>query len=296
MDWRFEQCDYHEKEKVLYALLGLKDYASVWQDKLTATKRRCGLESPQDVKEDEPTKMGQFLKVLNEEIAQVVELHLYYDIEELVAFDRKVEKNLQRSETNKKPVVGMLWWKWIKDKPLLTNQKMTRELNILKLKENQEGVDKNMETMRGNKGIKEALGITRIEGKMRKAGVKIHKKRSKIGANGIENEEKHYGFLSKSISFFTSSFSLCLEPFFKEIKLIPYLCNCDEYALVLFNSLWSSVPSLMDKFWCHNDYWLNKLYNLQEKWGPTLSKDFSSGVVLSSQMSKATNHVISRRL
>lgn len=133
------------------------------------------------MKEDEPTKMGQFLKVLNEEIAQVVELHLYYDIEELVAFDRKVEKNLQRSETNKKPVVGMLWWKWIKDKPLLTNQKMTRELNILKLKENQEGVDKNMETMRGNKGIKEALGITRIEGKMRKAGVKIHKKRSVLG-------------------------------------------------------------------------------------------------------------------
>ncbi|KAI5662530.1 hypothetical protein M9H77_21853 [Catharanthus roseus] len=61
----------------------------------------------------------------------------------------------------------------------------------------------------------------------------------KIGANGMENEEVHYGFLTKSISFFMSSSSLCFELFFKEIKLFPYACIYNEYALVLFNSLWN---------------------------------------------------------
>ncbi|KAI5676270.1 hypothetical protein M9H77_07220 [Catharanthus roseus] len=54
--------------------------------------------------------------------------------------------------------------------------------------------------------------------------------------------------------------------------------------------------SLMDKFSCRNDCWLNRLYNLREKWSPSFRNDFFFGVVLSSQRSKATNHTIFKRL
>ncbi|KAI5663940.1 hypothetical protein M9H77_23263 [Catharanthus roseus] len=196
MDWRFEKCHYHEKEKVLFALHGLKDYASALLDKLTATRRRCGLElvrswdklkrvmrrdfvprnyeksshstrvlekrpslderklkkkqivqyllrlnqgsmnmeefykelkhvmrllRHQGVKEDEPTKIGKFLKVLNKEIAQMVELHSYYDLE---------KKNLQRGETKKKPVVGNVVVKKGSRGNSLTNKRRKREFNM----------------------------------------------------------------------------------------------------------------------------------------------------------------------
>ncbi|KAI5671876.1 hypothetical protein M9H77_12240 [Catharanthus roseus] len=54
--------------------------------------------------------------------------------------------------------------------------------------------------------------------------------------------------------------------------------------------------SLMDKFGCHNDSCLSRLYNLREKWCPIFSKDFFSGVVLSFQRNEITNHAISKRL
>ncbi|KAI5657585.1 hypothetical protein M9H77_26378 [Catharanthus roseus] len=47
--------------------------------------------------------------------------------------------------------------------------------------------------------------------------------------------------------------------------------------------------NLMDNFGCHNENWLNKLYNLREKWYPAFSKDFFSRGVLLSQMSKHAN-------
>ncbi|KAI5682461.1 hypothetical protein M9H77_03689 [Catharanthus roseus] len=60
-----------------------------------------------------------------------------------------------------------------------------------------------------------------------------------IGAKGMENEERHHRFLAKPISFFTYSFSVCFEIFFKEIKLFPFAFISDEDALVCFNSLWN---------------------------------------------------------
>lgn len=53
---------------------------------------------------------------------------------------------------------------------------------------------------------------------------------------------------------------------------------------------------LMDNFCCHNDKWLNNLYNMREKWCPAFNKDFFSGGILSSQRSEATHHAIFRRL
>ncbi|XP_021721531.1 protein FAR-RED IMPAIRED RESPONSE 1-like [Chenopodium quinoa] len=41
-----------------------------------------------------------------------------------------------------------------------------------------------------------------------------------------------------------------------------------------------------------NDDWFNRLYSLKEKWCTTLSKDFFSAGILSSQRSESTNHAI----
>ncbi|KAI5672560.1 hypothetical protein M9H77_12924 [Catharanthus roseus] len=67
----------------------------------------------------------------------------------------------------------------------------------------------------------------------------------------------------------------------------------DTDTVPKFEFYWRSS---MDKFGWHNDCWLDKLYNLREKWCLTFNKDFFSGRVLSSQRSETTNHVISRRL
>lgn len=47
---------------------------------------------------------------------------------------------------------------------------------------------------------------------------------------------------------------------------------------------------------CHNNSWIEKLYQCREKWCPAFNKDYFSGGILSSQRSETTNHSISRRL
>ncbi|KAI5653270.1 hypothetical protein M9H77_30457 [Catharanthus roseus] len=92
-------------------------------------------------------------------------------------------------------------------------------------------------------------------------------------------KEAYYGLRSK-------------KDFVKQFNHV--LKNTDTCLVLIF-----TVPSfynLLDKFACHNDSWLNRLYYLREKWCPTFSKDFFSGGILSSQRNKATNHALSKTL
>jgi len=53
---------------------------------------------------------------------------------------------------------------------------------------------------------------------------------------------------------------------------------------------------MVTKYSCHKNVWLDRLYNIREKWCPAFSKEYFSGGILSSQRSESTNHSISRRL
>ncbi|XP_031099773.1 protein FAR1-RELATED SEQUENCE 5-like [Ipomoea triloba] len=53
---------------------------------------------------------------------------------------------------------------------------------------------------------------------------------------------------------------------------------------------------LVTTYKCHNNSWIEKLYQCREKWCPAFNKDYFSGGILSSQRSETTNHSISRRL
>ncbi|XP_019170574.1 PREDICTED: protein FAR1-RELATED SEQUENCE 5-like [Ipomoea nil] len=53
---------------------------------------------------------------------------------------------------------------------------------------------------------------------------------------------------------------------------------------------------LVTNYNCHKNVWLNKLYDIREKWCPAFNKDYFSGGILSSQRSETTNHSISKRL
>ncbi|XP_056688006.1 protein FAR1-RELATED SEQUENCE 9-like [Spinacia oleracea] len=49
---------------------------------------------------------------------------------------------------------------------------------------------------------------------------------------------------------------------------------------------------MINNFKLENDDWFNRLYGLKEKWCTTLSKDFFSAGILSSQRSESTNHAV----
>ncbi|XP_031114321.1 protein FAR1-RELATED SEQUENCE 6-like [Ipomoea triloba] len=53
---------------------------------------------------------------------------------------------------------------------------------------------------------------------------------------------------------------------------------------------------MVTEYKCHTNAWLDKLYDIREKWCPAFSKDYFSGGILSSQRSETTNHSVSRRL
>ncbi|XP_031126631.1 protein FAR1-RELATED SEQUENCE 7-like [Ipomoea triloba] len=74
----------------------------------------------------------------------------------------------------------------------------------------------------------------------------------------------------------------------------------------LFNFLlkYSDTEAEFEFYWnrmvteynIHKNVWLDRLYNIREKWCPAFSKQYFSGGILSSQRSESTNHSISRRL
>ncbi|XP_021749705.1 protein FAR1-RELATED SEQUENCE 5-like [Chenopodium quinoa] len=56
---------------------------------------------------------------------------------------------------------------------------------------------------------------------------------------------------------------------------------------------WSSM---LTKYDCKNNSWINNLYNIRDMWCPAYCKDYFSGGILSSQRSETTNRSVSRRL
>ncbi|XP_021758653.1 protein FAR1-RELATED SEQUENCE 5-like [Chenopodium quinoa] len=64
-------------------------------------------------------------------------------------------------------------------------------------------------------------------------------------------------------------------------------------TMVEFEHYWSSM---LTKYKCNDNNWLNNLHNIREMWCPAYSKDYFSGGILSSQRSETTNKSVSRRL
>ncbi|XP_056685742.1 protein FAR1-RELATED SEQUENCE 5-like [Spinacia oleracea] len=60
-----------------------------------------------------------------------------------------------------------------------------------------------------------------------------------------------------------------------------------------FQHYWNS---LMTDYNCKTHKWIERLYDLKEKWCPAYNKEWFSWGILSSQRSETTNHSISRRL
>ncbi|XP_021761824.1 protein FAR1-RELATED SEQUENCE 9-like [Chenopodium quinoa] len=60
-----------------------------------------------------------------------------------------------------------------------------------------------------------------------------------------------------------------------------------------FEHYWSSM---LTKYKCNDNKWLNNLHNIREMWCPAYSKDYFSGGILSSQRSETRNKSVSRRL
>ncbi|XP_056691528.1 protein FAR1-RELATED SEQUENCE 5-like [Spinacia oleracea] len=60
-----------------------------------------------------------------------------------------------------------------------------------------------------------------------------------------------------------------------------------------FEHYWSSM---VKKYECSGNKWLQNLYTIRDFWCPAYSKDYFSGGVLSSQRSETTNNSVSRRL
>ncbi|XP_056685511.1 protein FAR1-RELATED SEQUENCE 5-like [Spinacia oleracea] len=75
----------------------------------------------------------------------------------------------------------------------------------------------------------------------------------------------------------------------KNFKNAFYKCLSRCITPNNFEETWKSM---INTFKLENDDWFNRLYGLKEKWCTTLSKDFFSAGILSSQRSESTNHVV----
>ncbi|XP_031398472.1 uncharacterized protein LOC116209048 [Punica granatum] len=101
----FDCHNYSEEKKVKLAAVEFTDYAIVWWDKLVKERRR-NHERPIETWGEMKTKMKRqlwpgFLCGLNREIANVVELQYYVEIEEMVSMAMKVERKLKRGRPAK---------------------------------------------------------------------------------------------------------------------------------------------------------------------------------------------------
>ncbi|KAG2685620.1 hypothetical protein I3760_10G133800 [Carya illinoinensis] len=78
-----------------------------------------------NVEEDREATMARFLYSLNREIANVVELQYYVEIEDMVHMAIKVERQLKRKETSRYTSVSSTSWKpkWEKDDRAVTKAK-----------------------------------------------------------------------------------------------------------------------------------------------------------------------------
>ncbi|XP_021727215.1 protein FAR1-RELATED SEQUENCE 5-like [Chenopodium quinoa] len=89
----------------------------------------------------------------------------------------------------------------------------------------------------------------------------------------IQNAVTRFGVL-KSDDTFKAAFMKCLSGCINEAQ---------------FEVCWDSM---MTKYKLKNNSWFKRLYSLKHKWSTTLSKDFLSAGILSSQRSESTNHAV----
>ncbi|XP_031387160.1 uncharacterized protein LOC116200452 [Punica granatum] len=119
----FDCHNYSEEKKVKLVAVEFTDYAIIWWDKLVKEKRmnherpietweemktsKAGDEEMEialiraNIEEDEEAIMARFLCSLNREIANVVELQNYVEIEDMVSMAMKVERQLKRGRPAK---------------------------------------------------------------------------------------------------------------------------------------------------------------------------------------------------
>ena len=89
--------------------------------------------------------------------------------------------------------------------------------------------------------------------------------------------------ISKNVN--TNISSLYREPGFRDMfSYLLYNCDCEND----FEEKWTEMMVTWD---CLNVSWLQKLYNLREKWAPAFSRDTFSCNISSSQRSESTNNV-----
>ncbi|KAG2411297.1 hypothetical protein I3760_Q013700, partial [Carya illinoinensis] len=137
----FECHNYSEEKKMKLAVIEFTDYAIIWWDQLVTNRRRNyerGSRSVEDyhkemevamiranVEEDREATMARFLCGLNREIANVVELQYYVEIEDMVHMAMKVERQLKRKGTSRYTSVSSTPSKpkWEKDDQAVTKAK-----------------------------------------------------------------------------------------------------------------------------------------------------------------------------
>ena len=99
-----------------------------------------------NVEEDREATMAKFLNGLNKNIANLIDLHLYVEVEDLVNLAMKVEKKLKGKRYNSKPTFGSTSSSW------KSSWGKKDEKNITKSKEDE---NKNKSDL-DNKGKNEA--------------------------------------------------------------------------------------------------------------------------------------------
>ncbi|KAJ4723252.1 Mutant gag-pol polyprotein [Melia azedarach] len=107
----FDCHNYSEEKKVNLAVVEFIDYASIWRDELVINRHRNGERPRQsweemelemeiamiraNIEEDREATMATFISSLNKEIADVVDLQYYMEIEELLHKAIKVENQIK---------------------------------------------------------------------------------------------------------------------------------------------------------------------------------------------------------
>uniref|UniRef100_A0A2N9GTF8 CCHC-type domain-containing protein n=1 Tax=Fagus sylvatica TaxID=28930 RepID=A0A2N9GTF8_FAGSY len=138
IDLVFDCHNYSEEKKVKLAVIEFTDYAIIWDLYQKLQNLTQGSRSVEDyhkemevamiranVEEDREATMARFLSGLNRDIANVIELQHYVEIEDMVHMAMKVERQLKRKGTARYTSVSNTTWKskWDKNDPAEAKRK-----------------------------------------------------------------------------------------------------------------------------------------------------------------------------
>ncbi|KAL2518543.1 Retrotrans gag domain-containing protein [Abeliophyllum distichum] len=111
MELIFDCHNYSEEKKVKLAVIEFTEYAIMWWDQLSLTQ---GLNSVEDyhkememamiranVEEDSEATLARFLGRLNKDIANIVELQYYVELDDMVHMAMKIERQLKRKRASR---------------------------------------------------------------------------------------------------------------------------------------------------------------------------------------------------